>query len=54
MKAINKIKKMIQDRKWKNRYCPSCSNLALLSNYSPCYGCKKGNRYEKIEKIIDL
>lgn len=47
MTIIAKVKSEIRHIGWRKRYCPSCSNLKLLSNFSPCYGCKYGNNYEK-------
>jgi len=47
MTIIARVKSAIRHIGWRKRYCPSCSNLKLLSNFSPCYGCKYGNNYER-------
>ncbi len=36
---------------WRRKLCRSCVGIECVSNYGPCYGCKKGSNYEYAERI---
>lgn len=41
------LRRILWKLTWRSKLCSSCSNIKIVSNYSPCYGCKLGCNYEK-------
>lgn len=37
---------------WRKKLCHKCRNIYCVSNYSPCYTCKKGSNYQNIATCI--
>lgn len=35
---------------WRQRICTMCKYYKLVSNHSPCYGCKRGSNLEEVWK----
>ena len=40
------LSNIYQHFSWRNRMCPHCRFRTCVSNFSPCYGCKKGSNEE--------
>ena len=41
------LRKAIRALFWRRRLCPHCINLECVSNFSPCYQCRRGDRYQE-------
>jgi hypothetical protein len=50
--SMSTIRRIIWKLTWREKLCESCSNAKIVSNFSPCYGCKLGSNYEKESKNI--
>lgn len=37
---------------WRERLCPHCANLQSVSNFSPCYRCRRGSEYREDRKCF--
>ena len=53
MKFISVIRSAIWRLTWRKKLCLSCSNLEIVSNYSPCYQCKRGCNYEELNEVLN-
>lgn len=46
------LKNAIMDAFWRRQLCPHCINLECVSNFSPCYQCRRGDRYQEDRKCF--
>lgn len=46
------IRKAIRVLFWRGRLCPRCIHLECVSNFSPCYQCRRGDRYQEERKCF--
>lgn len=42
---MEKLKEIIWALTWRKKLCKNCENLQSVSNFSPCYSCRKGSEY---------
>ena len=34
---------------WRKELCPNCENKLCVSNFSPCYNCHEGDKFEPLK-----
>lgn len=47
---MNLIKRILWALTWRRRLCKYCANLESVSNFSPCYSCRRGSEYIEYEE----
>ena len=49
---MNLLKRILWALTWRRRLCKYCANLESVSNFSPCYSCRRGSEYEGKEERL--
>lgn len=44
---MNPLKRILWALTWRRRLCKYCTNLESVSNFSPCYSCRRGSEYKE-------